>query len=118
MSLYSTLTLKAFRTVKKSTISHKPSNRSPLFCGDSGEIKECTRNDISCSSLLLHLSFCKQWSPLYRTCGHCGGSTHWRRPGAEFERDAKKFRGPRFLIDDFFLEKFPFSRPKFLMTFF
>src|SRR6218665_3747829 len=28
MSLYSTLTLKAFRTVKKSTISHKPSNRS------------------------------------------------------------------------------------------
>src|SRR6218665_3093528 len=32
--------------------------------------------------------------------------------------DGKKFRGPRYLDDDFFLKKFPFSRPKFLMTFF
>src|SRR6218665_2605212 len=32
--------------------------------------------------------------------------------------DGKNFRGPRFLDDDFFMKKFPFTRPKFLMTFF
>src|SRR6218665_2943683 len=41
-----------------------------------------------------------------------------RRPGAEFGGDGKTFRGPRFLNDDFFLQKFPISRPKFLITFF
>jgi len=34
----------------------------------------------------------------------------WRISGAEFEGDATNFRGP-------FWEKFPVSRPQFLMTF-
>src|SRR6218665_3996549 len=32
--------------------------------------------------------------------------------------DGKIYRGPRFLNDAFLEKKFPFSRPKFLMTFF
>src|SRR6218665_1792129 len=44
-------------------------------------------------------------------------SRHRRRPGAEFWGDGKKFRRPRF-VNDFFRKKFPFSRQKFLMTFF
>src|SRR6218665_3653520 len=42
----------------------------------------------------------------------------WRRPGAKFGGDGKIFRGPRFLNDVLFGIKFPFSRLKFLMTFF
>src|SRR6218665_537810 len=39
----------------------------------------------------------------------------WRRVWG----DGKSFRGPKFLNDVFFFgKKFPFSRPKFLMTFF
>src|SRR6218665_2559654 len=45
--------------------------------------------------------------------GHAAVET-WRRVWG----DGQKFRGPRFLNDDFFPEKFPFSRPKFLRTFF
>src|SRR6218665_902514 len=41
----------------------------------------------------------------------------WRRPGAEFG-GRKIFRGPRLFLNDFFRKEFPFSRPKFSMTFF
>src|SRR6218665_1401033 len=41
-----------------------------------------------------------------------------RRPGAEFGGDGKKFRRPKFLNDVVGGKKFPFSRPKILMTFF
>src|SRR6218665_282509 len=56
-----------------------------------------------------------RWRPQLLTAAR--GFIQWRRPGAEFGSDNKLFRGPKFL-NDVFRKKFPFSWPKFLMTFY
>src|SRR6218665_1861 len=42
----------------------------------------------------------------------------WRRPGVEFGGTENFFDGPKISEGRNFVEKFPFSRLKFLMTFF